>query len=489
MSLDKNVKIIATMGPAISNKKKISALLLAGVDALRFNFSHVETDLFKQAIKEIRTVSRDNGLCIPLIQDLQGPKIRLNKFKGEKPIFDGETVLLSICSSPDDAPNTPSIVLEGLAKQIKKKDRILIDDGKIELSVIEAKGKTITCEVVKGGILTARKGVNLPDTKLSLSTLTPKDLADLKFGAELGFDYVALSFVRSADDIIKLRKEMMKINFDAGVISKIEKPEALKDINAIVKESDLVLIARGDLGVELRPEKVPGIQKSIIELCSVQKTPVIVATQMLESMTYNATPTRAEVTDVYQAVSDGTDLVMLSGETAVGKYPIESVKMMKKIIIEAEANKSSCTSYNSQENNTQGFANTISQVLVNQLQNIDEEIAKLSSAISEHINAQFICAFTFSGWTARLLSKTGGHHPIVAFTPNETIKRRISLYRGVKAFCLKENMTSLDELIKFTNKELKSLGLARAKDSIVLVAGHPLGRGGTTNMLKVHKIV
>jgi pyruvate kinase len=486
MPLDKNTKIIATIGPAITDEKRISALVLAGVDSFRFNFSHVEPKVFKKTIKQIRKISKDKGLSIPLIQDLQGPKIRLNKFEKEQALCDGENISISVCKNIDENPDKPSIVLEGLEKQIKKKDKILIDDGKIELCVLNIKSKNIECEVIKGGILKPRKGVNLPDTKLSLSTLTAKDLDDLRFGAKLGFDYVALSFVRSADDIIKLKKELKKLKFDAGLISKIEKPEALKDIKRIVQESDIVLIARGDLGVEVSPEKVPGIQKSIIELCKTEKTPVIVATQMLESMIYNATPTRAEVTDVYQAVSDSADIVMLSGETAVGKYPVETVKMMKKIIIEAELNMNTCTINKALELDHNTYSTNSSS---NTIKNIDEELAKLSAVMSDQINASFICAFTFSGWTARLLSKNGTHHPIIAFTPDEKIKRKINLYRGVKAICMKKKMSSLDQLISFTNKELKQLKLVKTNDNVVIVAGHPLGKGGMTNLLKVHKII
>lgn len=466
-----NTKIIATLGPASSSKKVLEELMCAGVNVFRLNFSHGDYPFFKELIYNIRNISKKKCLDIPIIQDLQGPKIRLNKFIKERIIKKGEDLSLALCKEAEDHTDEICITYPGLDKEVKKGQRILIDDGNIELKVIGTSKNIIKTKVQKGGRLKPRKGVNLPDTKLSLPSLTHKDIKDLEFGATQKIDYVALSFVRSKQDVIELKRYMKKFKFDAGVISKIEKPEALTDIEAIIEESDVILIARGDLGVEINLEQVPSVQRKIINLCREKKTPVIVATQMLETMTNNPIPTRAEVTDVYQAVSDGTDVVMLSGETAVGSYPSETVKMMKKIIAESEKNLKPFFTYKDLSENT------------------DEAIAYMSAEITNKIKAKFICSFTYGGWTAKLLSKANTRHPIIAFTPVNKIKKRITLYRGVKAYYIKENIGTVDKLIETANDELKKLKLVKKGDKIVIVAGHPLGRGGITNLLKVHTIV
>jgi pyruvate kinase len=468
-----NTKMIATLGPASSSKDKLEALIDAGVNVFRLNFSHGKYDFFKEAISTIRSIGEQKGLDIPIMQDLQGPKIRLNRFTKEQRINAGEELSLSICKDVDDSPEKVCITYPGLPNEVKNGQRILIDDGNVELKITGTSNDQIQATVIKGGVLKPRKGVNLPDTKLSLPSLTEKDIKDLEFGASQKVDYVALSFVRSQKDILELKHHLKTLKLDAGIIAKIEKPEALKDIDAIVDTSDVILIARGDLGVEINLEQVPSVQKKIIELCRVKNTPVIVATQMLETMTSNPVPTRAEVTDVYQAVNDGADAVMLSGETAVGSYPVETVQMMKKIIAESEKNL--ICSCNSHAAELPG--------------NTDEAICMMSAQITNKIEAKFICSFTYSGWTARLLSKTNTRHPIIAFTPLSNIKRRITLYRGVKAYLIGQKIDTIDKLVETANDELKKLGLVKAGDKIVIVAGQPLGKGGTTNLLKAHTVV
>jgi pyruvate kinase len=468
-----NTKIIATLGPASSSRDKLESLIDAGVSVFRLNFSHGEYDFFKEAISTIRSIGEKKGLDIPIMQDLQGPKIRLNRFTKDQKVNAGEELSLSICKDLDDSPEKICITYPGLPNEVKSGQRILIDDGNIELKITGTSNDQIQATVQKGGVLKPRKGVNLPDTKLSLPSMTEKDIKDLEFGATQKVDYVALSFVRSQKDILELKHHLKMLKLDAGIIAKIEKPEALKDIEAIVEVSDVILVARGDLGVEISLEQVPSVQKRIIELCSTKNTPVVVATQMLESMTNNPVPTRAEVTDVYQAVSDGADAVMLSGETAVGSYPVEAVQMMKKIIAESEKNLTcSCNSH-----------------VVELSENTDEAISMMSAQITNKINAKFICSFTYSGWTARLLSKTNTRHPIIAFTPLKNTKRKISLYRGVKAYLMEQKIDTVDRLIETANEELKRLGLVRPGDKIVIVAGQPLGKGGTTNLLKAHTVV
>ncbi|MEI6079336.1 MAG: pyruvate kinase [bacterium] len=468
-----NTKIIATLGPASSSKEKLEALLESGVNVFRLNFSHGTYDFFKETIASIREISKSRNVDIPIIQDLQGPKIRLNLFTNEQKVNTGDTLTLSLCAHVDDNVDKVCVTYPGLNNEVKKGQRILIDDGNIELNITDISNDQIQTIVKKGGTLKPRKGVNLPDTKLSLPSLTEKDIKDLEFGASQKVDYVALSFVRSHKDILELKHYLKTFKLGAGVIAKIEKPEALTDIDAIVEACDAILLARGDLGVEINLEQVPTAQKKVIEVCRVKKVPIIIATQMLETMTNNPVPTRAEVTDVYQAVSDGADAVMLSGETAVGKYPAETVQMMKKIIMESEKNLSA-------------FCSTRATELSS---NTDEAIAEMSAQITNKINAKFICSFTYSGWTARLLSKTNTHRPIIAFTTLDNTKRKISLYRVVKALHIGNSIDDIDRLIETANSELKKMGLANAGDKIVIVAGHPLGKGGATNLLKVHTIV
>ena len=424
-----NTKIIATLGPATETKEKIGALIDAGVNAFRLNFSHGDYDFFEKLITSIRELSEEKNIDIPIMQDLQGPKIRLNKFITEKKVIAGEKLTFSLCEQIDDNADKLCIAFPGLVNEVKVGQRLLIDDGNIELKITGTSKDQIMTVVQKGGIIKPRKGVNLPDTRLSLPSLTEKDLKDLEFGAKHQLDYVALSFVRSHNDIAELRKYLKKMNMKAGVIAKIEKPEALADLESIVRASDVILLARGDLGVEISLESVPSTQKRVIDICRIEDTPVLIATQMLESMTNNPVPTRAEVTDVYQAVNDGADAVMLSGETAVGNYPAETVMMMKKIIAESEKNPK-LTSGN-----------------VELSENTDKAIAATSAEITNKIKAKFICSFTYSGWTAKLLSKTNTQHPIIAFTPFVSTRRKINLYRGVKALHVQDNIDTVDKLI------------------------------------------
>ncbi|MCX6112523.1 MAG: pyruvate kinase [Proteobacteria bacterium] len=466
-----NTKIIATLGPASNSAEKLEALIDAGVNAFRLNFSHGDHSFFEQLIATIREIGEKKNLDIPIIQDLQGPKIRLNKFTNEQKVNTGEKLDLPICDHIEDSMNRICIAFPGLANEVKPGQRVLIDDGNLELKITGTSKDQIMTIVQKGGTLKPRKGVNLPDTKLSLPSLTEKDIKDLEFGSTQKIDYVALSFVRSHKDILELKNYLKKFKLNAGIIAKIEKPEALMDIEAIADISDVILLARGDLGVEINLEQVPSAQKKVVEVCRIKNTPVIIATQMLETMTNNPVPTRAEVTDVYQAVSDGADIVMLSGETAVGNYPVETVIMMKKIIAESEKNL--FTASNSLELS----------------ENTDKAIALTSAEITNKIKAKFICSFTYSGWTARLLSKTNTRHPIIAFTPLKSTRRRINLYRGVKAFHVQDNINTVDKLIETANDELKKLGIVNPGDKIVIVAGQPLGRGGITNLLKVHTVI
>jgi pyruvate kinase len=465
-----NTKIIATLGPKTFKKKEIEGLIKAGVKIIRLNASHGTHEEFKKTIKRIRLIEKKLNQNITIILDLQGPKIRLNRFIKELEIKKGETIYIETCKNIDDKKDRVCITYPKLLKEIKPNDSVYIDDGTIELKVDLVEKEKIKFKVKRGGTLKPRKGVNLPSTKISTPALTNQDLKDVKFALNENIDYLALSFVRNKKDVIKLRKVIKKQNKNTSIISKIEKPEALDDIENIIDVSDAILIARGDLGVEIDIQKVPTTQKNIIDLCKKKNTPVIVATQMLESMTKNSKPTRAEVTDVYQAVRDGSDLVMLSAETAVGNYPILTVKTMKKIIRESEQIMSV------------RFRN------IKLKENIDESIAYLSAALTEKVNARFICVFTTSGWTARLVSKMCTKHPIVAFTISNEKCRKINLYKGVTPICLNKNIKNLEELFEITKKTILNNKLAKKGSCVVIVAGQPLGQPGTTNMMKVQKI-
>lgn len=464
-------KIIATLGPATCKLGQIERLAEAGANGFRLNFSHGGYDFVEEVIGHIRNAEKRLGIYLPIMQDLQGPKIRLNNFKKELSIKNGDVVTFGLCSSPEQYRDKICITYPKLNKEAKKGEKVFIDDGKIELLVKKIFKDKVEFDVIKGGLLLPRKGVNFPHTCLSIPSMTTKDIKDLEFGSKHQMDYIALSFVRSPNDLKLLRSLMKKLKYDACVIPKIEKPEAVLNLEKIIDQSDAILLARGDLGVEVDVEHVPSIQKKVLALCKTKKVPVIVATHMLESMITNPLPTRAEVTDVYQAVQDGTDAVMLSGETAVGKYPVEAVKMMKKIATESENNIS---------------AERRSVVSISD--NVDEAIAVAGRAITDSINARFICCFTSSGWTAKLLSKTGLKHPVIAFTNQDKTSRAISLYRGVTAINIKKQLPSIDAMFAVASDILKKEGLAKKGDKLVIVAGQPIGRAGTTNILKVHSI-
>lgn len=466
-----NTKIIATLGPVTQNEKAITSLAKAGVTVFRLNFSHGNHQDFKKCIKTIRKVEKRLGKYLPIMQDLQGPKIRLNRFEKKLTVHTGEVFWLYTCNKPDEYTNKICITYPKLTDEIKKGDRIFINDGKIELKVINIKKGEIQVHTVKGGILEPRKGVNLPDTCISLPSLTEQDLDDLKFGVKNKVDYVAMSFVRSAKDVTDLKNRLVKMKSKADVISKIEKPQALMEIEEIVKASDVVLVARGDLGVEIKLEKVPAVQKTILELGFKHKTPVIVATQMLESMIKNSQPTRAEATDVFQAVADGADAVMLSGETAVGDYPVETVEVMGRIIAESEKT----------------LKRTSTSIVIKE--NTDEAIAETSAEITEKINAKFVCCFTSSGWTAKLISKNNYKHHVIAFTEKDETARRIALYKGVLPISINKKLKSLDDMFYIASNIIKKHGFAKRGDKFVIVAGSPIGISGKTNLLKVHTVM
>lgn len=465
---NRKAKIVCTIGPSSGDADSIFLLIKNGMDVARLNFSHGDHNTHRKAIELIREGSRKYNKPIAILQDLQGIKIRVGAIEGGAvELKKGRTLLLM---PGEGGGNQERIFISypAILKDIKKGDRILLDDGLIQLYVIGRTENTLRTKIIEGGILKDRKGVNFPNIKISTPAFTEKDKKDLVFGIKMGIDYVAISFVREARDI-KIVKNWLK---DKGqqipLIAKIEKPEALRNIEEIMAEVDGIMIARGDLGVEMPPEEVPLIQKRLIEEANKRGKIVITATQMLESMTEHLRPTRAETTDVANAVLDGTDALMLSAETATGKYPVDAVKMMDRIIRHTEQMKTGESSFIRGKT----FA---------------EATADAACRAAEDIHAKALVAFTQSGFTARLLSKFRPRIPIIALTPDENIKNRVSLYWGVTPKIMKLPATT-DEMVIGIEKSLLTERVVKKGDSIVITSSSPLSLQGKTNFMKLHRI-
>lgn len=477
----RNAKIVCTIGPASSSPKVIEKLIKAGMDVARLNFSHGTHDEHKKVINHIRVTSRKFKKAVAILQDLQGPKIRTGLLK------DGKTILKSgdkFVLTGRNILGTSEIVsttYPAMYRDVKKGDNILLDDGLMSLKVNNVKGTDITCEVINGGVLTDHKGINLPGIKVGLSSITKKDIEDLYFGIGQCVDYVAISFVRTDKDVksVKdiIRKKLAPVSSKQGgvfipVIAKLEKPEAIDNLEKIVDEADGVMVARGDLGVEMSPEAVPVIQKNIINMANKKEKPVITATQMLESMINNPRPTRAEASDVANAIFDGTDAVMLSGETASGKYPVESVEIMARIISAAESG---------------SLYRHVSDRRMDRISTYPDAVSSAAVHASHQIEAKLIVVFTQSGSTALFVSKQRPSMPIIAYTPIENIMRRLNLYWGVipKTMGLIEDT---DDLIREMDRSLVSDKLVRKGDSVVILMGMPISQKGVTNMMKLHRV-
>ncbi len=466
--MSKRTKIIATIGPASSSPAIIAKLIRAGMDAARLNFSHGDRKDHIGRIRLIRQEARKAGKHIAVIQDLQGPKLRVGEMEnGEVTLKRGDSLRLTT-KNVLGTREVVSITYPRLIKDLKTGDTVLMDDGRLELRVSKKNRHNLVCKVIRGGILKSHKGVNLPGAHLSLPSLSLKDKNDLRFGVKQGVDYIALSFVRTAGDIEHTRHFIESLRGDIPIIAKIEKPEAIANLDDIIRAADGVMVARGDLGVEMSPEQVPLLQKRIIEVCNCMEKPVITATQMLESMIENPQPTRAEASDVANAILDGTDCVMLSGETAVGSYPVQAVQVMAKIAIEAE------TSVLPREPNPE-------------LSSSEESIAHASCRAAEEQHAGAIVTFTQSGSTALRVSKHRPCMSIIAPTPFETVARKVSLYWGVTPVILKTKKTT-DNMITSVERIIVKKKLARQHDLLVITAGVPIGVAGSTNLLKIHRI-
>ena len=468
----RKTKIIATIGPATASKEMLRKIIQKGVNVCRLNFSHLSHGVAKEIIANIKEINQELHVHTAILADLQGPKIRVGEFEKPVKLTKGGEVIFSTKKKK----NTIYINYQNFAKDVKAKDRVLLDDGKLALEVVSTNKKdTVVLKVVFGGLLQSRKGVNLPNTKISLPCLTKKDKEDLTFVLSEKIEWVGLSFVRSAKDVNILKKIIEKQKLHHKVIAKIEKPEAIKDIDAIIEATDAIMVARGDLGVEVPPHKVPVYQKMIVEKCITQGRPVVIATQMLESMTENPTATRAEVNDVANSVIDGADAVMLSGETSVGKHPLKVVDTMRKIIRDVEGSEHSISN------------NTLNKSVLNDKRLLTNAICAHACDIAENTKAKAIITVTYSGFNT---IKTSSYRPkafIYAFTNNHTILNTLSLVWGVRGFYY-DRGTTTDQTIRETKEILRDGNFLKKGDLVVNLASMPAQEKGMTNMMKISKI-
>ena len=481
----RKAKIVCTIGPASDGASVLDQLIQSGMNAARLNFSHGTHASHGQAIKVIREAADRQGVAVAIIQDLQGPRIRVGEIDGTVELRAGQHVRLRTMSLrsggqlgartvlPADRVQEIPVTYQALTRDIRPGAKILIDDGLVELTADRIVDGTVECTVVAGGRVTSHKGMNLPGTVVSAPTLTDKDREDVRFGVAQGVDYIALSFVRGAEDVLAAKQLIADCGGDVPVIAKIERQEAVTDLEAILGQADGVMVARGDLGVELGPEAVPVLQKRIIATANRHRRLVITATQMLESMTQHLRPTRAEASDVANAVFDGTDAVMLSAETAVGHYPVEVVQVMDRIVRAAEVETGP------------GFVRRASPD--NRRLMFEEAICLSASSAAAATGAHAIVAFSERGTTARLVSKQRPAAPIIGFTPFEPIRRRMALYWGVMPQTMPQ-IPATDERVNEAERRLKAEGLATTGQRIVILSGTRIGQPGGTNLMKLHEV-
>lgn len=467
----RKTKIVCTLGPATSSEAMISRLIQAGMNVARLNFSHGSHADHRRMITTIRRVAAKLRRPIAILQDLQGPKLRVGKLKnGFLELKKHQTIVITTDEILGDEHRI-STTYQQLPDDVHPGDKILLDDGLLQLEVMAIVDRQVHCRVLEGGQLSDHKGLNLPGVNISQPSLTDKDRADLEFGLQHGVDLVAMSFVRHADDIRQVKAIISQQQKDILVIAKLEKPDAILHLKAILQEADGVMIARGDLGVELPLPKVPSLQKQIIRLARRMGKPVITATQMLESMRFNARPTRAEVSDVANAIFDGTDAVMLSAETATGHYPIETVEMMAQIIAEAEREREYLFS-------PQRFRDE-------RTQSIADAISHSACEAAEYLKVKAIVAFTKSGFTARMVAKYRPQTQIIAFSPSPLVERQLNLSWGICPLKMKF-LKNTDEIIRQTEQILLEKKLVNDGDVIVFLLGSPVFARGTTNLMKIH---
>ncbi|MCG8922337.1 pyruvate kinase [Lentzea sp. DG1S-22] len=468
--MSRRAKIVCTLGPATGTPDKVRDLVAAGMDVARMNFSHGSHADHKQVYDMVRAAADESGRAVGILADLQGPKIRLGRFAAGPVDWNTGDVVRVTVEDVEGTHDRVSTTYKELAKDAKVGDRLLVDDGKVGLVVIDVEGSDVVCEVTEGGPVSNNKGLSLPGMDVSVPALSEKDIEDLEFALSLGVDFIALSFVRSPADIDLVHQVMDRSGSKRlPVIAKIEKPEAVDNLEAIVLAFDGVMVARGDLGVELPLEHVPLVQKRAIQIARENAKPVIVATQMLDSMITNSRPTRAETSDVANAVLDGADALMLSGETSVGRYAIESVQTMGRIIEAVETE----------------------SVVVPPLTHVPRTkrgvISYAARDIGERLNAKALVAFTQSGDTVRRLARLHTHLPLLAFTPEPSVRSQLSLTWGTETF-LVPKVESTDEMVRQVDVAMIEIGRYQAGDLMVVVAGSPPGTIGSTNLIRVHRL-
>ncbi|MET0196379.1 pyruvate kinase [Rhodococcus sp. RS1C4] len=467
--MSRRTKIVCTLGPATASAERIRELVESGMDVARLNFSHGDHPDHQANYEWVRAASNATGKAVGILADLQGPKIRLGRFtEGKTTWAAGELVRITVdeCDGTHDRVST---TYKELAQDAKEGDRLLVDDGKVGLVVTGVEGNDVLCRVTEGGPVSNNKGVSLPGMDVSVPALSEKDIADLEFALSLGVDFIALSFVRSPADVELVHAVMDRVGRRVPVIAKLEKPEAVDNLEAIVLAFDAVMVARGDLGVELPLEQVPLVQKRAIQIARANAKPVIVATQMLESMIENSRPTRAEASDVANAVLDGTDAVMLSGETSVGKYVMETVRTMARIVETVESEGDPVPPLTHVPRTKRGV------------------ISYAARDIGERLDAKALVAFTQSGDTVRRLARLHTSLPLLAFTSIPEVRSQLALSWGTETFLVPEVATT-DAMVLEVDKALLELGRYNRGDQVVIVAGAPPGTVGSTNLIHVHRI-
>ncbi|HYO57370.1 pyruvate kinase [Archangium sp.] len=466
----RKAKIICTLGPSSDSAEILEELIRAGMNVARLNFSHGTHDQHRRRVNLIRRAAKKLGLPVAILQDIQGPKIRLGKFEGGcLEVKTGQTVVVTTRALLGHENIIPTPI-RSLPKDVEPGHPILLDDGRVRLKVQKVQGQDVTCTVELGGMLKDHKGLNLPGAHVSVPTITEKDAEDLVFGQEVGVDYVALSFVRTAADIRQARKLVSQRG--TPLIAKIEKPQAVANLESIAREADGIMVARGDLGVEMPLEKLPAIQKHMVRTVNRMGGLVIVATEMLESMVNNARPTRAEVSDVANAILDGADAVMLSGETAAGKHPVQAAATMARIVEETET----------------GVVRDVAHAPFRDAKNdISTGVAAAAVAAAEQMGIGTIVAYTERGLTARLISEFRPRAQIIALTPNPETVNRMALYWGVKALQV-GRLQSTDAMLRQVRRLCQEEGICTVGTPVVIVAGVPLNEPGRTNMMSVHRI-
>ncbi len=466
-------KIVATIGPATSSEEMLEKIIHAGVDVCRLNFSHGAYELHQEVIDRVRNINQRLGCNVALLQDLQGPKLRIGKVEGEFILQEGDSILVTT----EEQISTAEILYvsyKRLIQDCKAGERILLNDGKVSLEFTEKiNDTTLKARVVAGGPLSSNKGFNLPDSSLTVPSLTKKDLADLEYGLSQEVDWVALSFVRTADDIVELKRLIAEKGTHTKVIAKIEKPEAVKNIDEIIKVSDGIMVARGDLGVEVPMQRVPLIQKTIVEKCLAAAKPCIIATQMMESMIVDSMPTRAEINDVANAVLDGADALMLSGETSVGKHPLRVIEIMSSIITDIETDKRTYYKGVKPSPESPSFSS--------------DEICFTAVRMSDHLHAKAIVAMTKSGFTGFRVASYRPEANVFIFTDNKKLLATLNLVWGVRGFYY-DKFVSTDDTFQDVVDMLKAAGMVKQGEYVINCASMPIHKKQRTNTIKVTQV-